>query len=67
MRLHGVDKIPQVIETLCLEAAETTEMIWLKTEEVRELAGAIQQIPKPQKSATKQPQRFPRLRPLGSK
>lgn len=41
MRVYGVDKIPEVIETLCLEAAETTEMVWQKTQEIREFTNAI--------------------------
>jgi hypothetical protein len=44
LRLAGVDKIPEVIQALGEEAAETTKRIQQKTEEVRELAGAIGSI-----------------------
>jgi hypothetical protein len=56
MRVIGVDKIPKLIEALSERASETTKEVLEKTEEVRKLAGVIEQI-------AKQPRRFPRLRP----
>ncbi len=44
MRLHGVDKIPEVIEALAKEAFDTTKKIHEKTQEARELAGAVEKI-----------------------
>lgn len=41
MRLAGIDKIPELIEALGKEAFDTAKRIQQKTEEVRELAGAI--------------------------
>ncbi len=41
LRLHSVDKIPEVIEALAKEAFNITKRIQEKTIEVRELAGAI--------------------------
>jgi hypothetical protein len=41
LRLAGIDKIPEVIEALGKEAFDATKRIQQKTEEVRELAGAI--------------------------
>jgi hypothetical protein len=55
MRVRGVDKIPEVIETLSEEAAETTTVVRAKTEEIRSLAGAITQITNSEKQATKAP------------
>jgi prefoldin subunit 5 len=56
MRLYAVDKIPELIDALNNAASETTMKVQEKTLEIRKLAGAIEQI-------TKQPRRFPRLRP----
>jgi hypothetical protein len=44
MRLRGVDKIPMVIEQLCEEASHTTKKVLQKTQEVRALTSAIEQI-----------------------
>lgn len=55
MRLHGVDKIPEVIEALNKEASETTKKIEAKTLEVRKLAGAIEQIAGTTKTGAKPP------------
>jgi hypothetical protein len=44
LRLHGVDGIPQLIEELGKEASDTTKKVHEKTQEVRELAGVIEQI-----------------------
>ncbi len=50
MRLHGVDKIPEVIEALGKEAFDLTRKIHEKTHEVRELTGAIEKIASEQAS-----------------
>lgn len=50
MRLHSVDKIPELIEALGKEASDTAQKINEKTREVSELASAIERIasePKP--------------------
>lgn len=57
LRLHGVDKIPEVIEALNKEATETTKKIEAKTQEVRKLAGAIEQIASTTKTDVKPPLR----------
>jgi len=44
MRLHGVDKIPELIEALGKEAFDTTKKIQEKTQGVRELARAIEKM-----------------------
>jgi len=44
MRLRSTDKIPDVIEELGKEAVKTTKAMQQKSLEVRELAGAIEQI-----------------------
>ena len=44
MRLRSTDKIPEVIESLGNEAVKTTKAMQRKSLEVRELAGAIEQI-----------------------
>jgi hypothetical protein len=68
MRLKSVDKIPAVIEKLGKEAFETTKRVREKTEQVRELAGAIAQVanadekkgtPPPAPPANRTPQRPP--------
>ncbi len=53
MRLHGVDKIPEVIEALGKEAFDTTKKIHEKTQEVRELSGAIEKIASEQAGSSK--------------
>jgi hypothetical protein len=47
MRLAGVDKIPELIEALGKEASAATKKIQEKTQEVRELASAIEYLGKP--------------------
>jgi hypothetical protein len=47
MRLYGVDKISALIEALSKEASTTTKKIQEKTQEVRELASAIEYLGKP--------------------
>jgi hypothetical protein len=44
MRLRGVDKIPDLIEALSKEAAETTKKVHEKTLKVAELASAVKKI-----------------------
>lgn len=44
MRLKGVDKIPELIEALSDKASETTMKVQQKTQEVRKIAGVIEQI-----------------------
>ncbi len=53
MRLHGVDKIPEVIEALGKEAFDTTKKIHEKTQEIREFAGAIEKIASEQPGSSK--------------
>jgi len=55
VRLAGVDKLPEVIEALSKEAIETAKKVQEKTKEVRELAGAIEQIANAQKRGMKPP------------
>ena len=52
MRLAGVDKIPELIEALSKEASNTTKKIQEKTQEVRELANAIEGAGKPANANT---------------
>jgi methyl-accepting chemotaxis protein len=51
MRLRGVDKIPELIQALSKQAADTTKKVQEKTEQVRELAAAIEQIARPSKKS----------------
>jgi hypothetical protein len=53
MRLHGVDKIPEVIAALGKEAFDITKKIHEKTQEVRKLANAIEKIASEQASSSK--------------
>jgi prefoldin subunit 5 len=55
MRLKGVDKIPELIAALSVEATETTKKVREKTQEISELASAITQITNPEKQTTKAP------------
>lgn len=52
MRLAAVDKIPNVIEELGKEAAKTAKIIQEKTNHVRELAAAIEQLANAPKKKT---------------
>jgi hypothetical protein len=45
LRLLGVDKIPELIEALGKEAADTTKKVQEKARQVRDLATAIAEIP----------------------
>jgi hypothetical protein len=47
MRLYGVDKISALIEALSKEASTATKKIQEKTQDVRELASAIEYLGKP--------------------
>jgi hypothetical protein len=51
MRLHGVDKLPELIEALDSEAAKTVNKIKEKTESVRNIAAAVTGISKAPKTA----------------
>jgi len=53
MRLHCVDKIPDLIEALFTEASATTKRIQEKTLEVRELASVIGKIANPASTSGK--------------
>lgn len=55
MRLNSVDKIPELIGALSQRASETAKKIQDKTQEVRELAGVIDQITKLHKAGLPQP------------
>jgi peptidoglycan hydrolase CwlO-like protein len=44
MRVHGVDRIPELIEALSKEASDTARKINEKTREIGELASAIESI-----------------------
>jgi hypothetical protein len=46
LRIHGVDKIPELIEEIGKTAVTTTTKVQEKTQQVRELAGVIEQIAK---------------------
>jgi len=59
MRLKSVDKIPDLIEALGKEAFETTRNVHEKTQQVRELANAIQQVVVAEKTGIKPPPPLP--------
>jgi hypothetical protein len=55
MRLHGVDKLSELIEELGKEGFNTARKVQEKTKQVRELAEVIEKIANPDKMGTKPP------------
>jgi hypothetical protein len=55
MRLHGVDKLSELVEELGKEGLNTARKVQEKTKQVRELAEAIEKVANPEKKGTKPP------------